>query len=70
MKRSLTDRQRRIAQLVAIGCTDREIATTLSISQGTVKGHLEAIMRVLDLPRGRGRRRMLITLHIARSLPP
>jgi two-component system nitrate/nitrite response regulator NarL len=45
----LSDRQREIISLVADGLTNREIASTLIITQNTVKVHLRNIMDKLDL---------------------
>jgi DNA-binding CsgD family transcriptional regulator len=43
----LTPRQREAADLVARGCTDREIARILAISFGTVRAHLTSAMAKL-----------------------
>lgn len=45
----LTERQREIAQLVAAGLSNKEIAEHLVIAVRTVEGHLEAIRERLDL---------------------
>lgn len=51
-KRQLLDgRQLEVAQLVALGLADKEIAHFLDISQGTVKGYVSAVLRVLGLYR-------------------
>ena len=44
----LTPRELAVAELVARGMTNREIAATLVISVRTVQGHLEHILRKLD----------------------
>ena len=46
---SLTRRERQIAELVAEGLTNREIASRLVISYRTVQGHVEHILTKLDL---------------------
>lgn len=46
---ALTRREREIAQLLAAGLTNREIAEKLTISVGTVGIHVEHILRKLDL---------------------
>jgi DNA-binding NarL/FixJ family response regulator len=46
---SLSDRQREIISLVADGMTNREIASTLIITESTVKVHLRNILDKLDL---------------------
>lgn len=47
----LDGRQLEVAQLVALGLADKEIAHHLKVSQGTVKGHVSALLRVLGLYR-------------------
>ncbi len=48
---ALEGRQLQVAQLVALGLADKEIAHYLTISQGTVKGHVSTILRLLGLYR-------------------
>jgi len=43
----LTPREREIAWLIAAGASNRDIATRLLVSEGTVKAHLTAIFRKL-----------------------
>jgi non-specific serine/threonine protein kinase len=43
----LTARQREVAALVAEGLSNAEIAERLVLTQGTVAGHVEQIMRAL-----------------------
>jgi DNA-binding NarL/FixJ family response regulator len=45
----LTERQRDVAELVAQGLTNEEIAGRLFLSPATVKSHLAAVMRRLDV---------------------
>jgi DNA-binding NarL/FixJ family response regulator len=45
----LTERQREVAQLVAQGLSNDEIAGRLFLSPATVKSHLTAVMRRLDV---------------------
>jgi DNA-binding NarL/FixJ family response regulator len=45
----LTARQRQIAELLAIGKSNKEIARALSIEEGTVKIHVKAILRALGV---------------------
>jgi DNA-binding NarL/FixJ family response regulator len=45
----LTDRQREVAELVAQGLSNEEIAGRLFLSLATVKSHLTAVMRRLDV---------------------
>ena len=45
----LTRREREVAALVAQGWTDRQIAETLVITEGTVGVHLSNILTKLDL---------------------
>ena len=46
----LTDRQREILAQLSCGCTNAQIALALDISVGTVRKHVEHILRRLDLP--------------------
>lgn len=55
----LTDRQRAVALLVAEGLTNAEIAARLYLSQATVKTHLTAVLRRLNI-HGRTRLAVLI----------
>jgi hypothetical protein len=41
--------QREVLKLLAAGETNKEISRTLNISTGTVKAHLEALFRRLDV---------------------
>lgn len=43
----MTDRRLRVLELVFIGKTNAEIAQLLSISDLTVKNHIQAILRLL-----------------------
>lgn len=47
--RQLTDREQEVAQAVAVGASNREIATTLQISERTVKAHVSAILDKLQI---------------------
>lgn len=46
--RGFSDRERQVLCLMAAGRTNREIALNLHLSERTVKGHVEAVMRKLD----------------------
>ena len=46
---SLSERQREVVSLVVNGMTNREIASTLIITENTVKVHLRNILDKLDL---------------------
>lgn len=46
---SLSDRERVVARQVARGATNREIARSLFITEGTVKNHVSAVLRKLDV---------------------
>lgn len=48
---NLTAGQHRVANLIACGLTDRQIARALAISQGTVNQHCKVIYSRLELPR-------------------
>ena len=56
----LTDRQRDVAELVAEGMSNEEIAGRLFLSLATVKSHLTASMRRLDV---RSRTELAILVH-------
>jgi DNA-binding CsgD family transcriptional regulator/tetratricopeptide (TPR) repeat protein len=49
--RSLTDREREVAELVRRGHTNREIATTIFVSEKTVERHLSRIFAKLGVSR-------------------
>ncbi|MHB1298178.1 MAG: helix-turn-helix transcriptional regulator [Gemmatimonadaceae bacterium] len=49
-KLDLTPRQATIVSLIADGMTNREIADRLGISLHTVRRHVEALLRRLDVP--------------------
>ncbi|MCK2244305.1 helix-turn-helix transcriptional regulator [Crossiella sp. S99.2] len=46
---ALTDRESRVAALAAHGCTNRDIATRLGLTERTVEGHLSATYRKLGI---------------------
>jgi predicted ATPase/DNA-binding SARP family transcriptional activator/DNA-binding CsgD family transcriptional regulator len=46
----LTGRQQEVANLVARGLTNRQIASELTISENTVANHVASIVRKLDVP--------------------
>ncbi len=48
---ALEGRQLQVAQLEALGLADKKIAHYLTISQGTAKGHVSTILRLLGLYR-------------------
>jgi DNA-binding NarL/FixJ family response regulator len=47
----LTEREHEVADLVAKGCTNKEIATQLQIAPGTVKSHVHNVIRKLGVAR-------------------
>jgi DNA-binding NarL/FixJ family response regulator len=46
---SLTGRERDVLQLIAMGQSNREIATTLHLSEGTVKGYVSTLLSKLNV---------------------
>jgi DNA-binding NarL/FixJ family response regulator len=46
---SLTEREREVLRLIAAGQSNKEIAATLHLTEGTVKGYVSAILDKLDL---------------------
>ena len=47
---SLTERETEVLRLLAKGCSNKEIAQTLSIGEKTVKTHVSNILSKLDVP--------------------
>ena len=58
----MTKRERDVAELVAEGLTDKEIARELGISENTVGAHVAHIAKRLDITSGNTRVR--ITRHV------
>jgi DNA-binding NarL/FixJ family response regulator len=50
-KNGLSDRETEVLRLVAEGCSNKEIAHTLFLSEGTVKAHISHIMNKLGVDR-------------------
>jgi DNA-binding NarL/FixJ family response regulator len=61
----LTARQQAVAELVAEGLTNAEIAARLEVSRATVKGHITVALRRLGL-----RDRTQLAIHVHRSAGP
>jgi DNA-binding NarL/FixJ family response regulator len=47
---ALTPRQRQVLDLIVAGQSNKEIARSLSLGEGTVKIHVTAVLRVLGVP--------------------
>jgi DNA-binding NarL/FixJ family response regulator len=60
----LTDREREVMELISRGCTNREVATELFISEYTVKRHVHNIMVKLG---ERTRQAAIVAYHEARG---
>jgi ATP/maltotriose-dependent transcriptional regulator MalT len=50
---TLTDRQRQVVELIAMGCSNEEIGGRLGISGRTVKAHCDVLRQKLDVTRRR-----------------
>ena len=50
---SLTARQRQVVELIALGCSNEEVAERLGISARTVKAHCDVLRQKLGVPRRR-----------------
>ncbi len=46
---NMTPRQRDVLALIACGCSNKEIALKLKLTEGTVKLHVTALLKVLDV---------------------
>ncbi len=46
---NLTDREREVLRSIAIGASNREIAQTLHLSEGTVRNHISHVLTKLDV---------------------
>jgi ATP/maltotriose-dependent transcriptional regulator MalT len=49
----LTERQRQVVELIALGCSNDEVAARLGISARTVKAHCDVLRQKLGVPRRR-----------------
>ena len=45
--RPLTERQKAVLRLIALGCSNRRIAEELTVSENTVKQHINGVLRAL-----------------------
>ena len=45
----LTPRERQVMELLAVGKSSKEIATTLAVSARTVEGHRRNVLRKMDV---------------------
>ena len=52
-EQKFTPRQRQVVQLIALGCSNAEIATRLGISPRTAKAHSDALRMKLGVSRRR-----------------
>ncbi len=51
LKKVLTPREKEVLSILSTGCTNKEIAQTLFISEKTVKSHLDSIFKKLNVSR-------------------
>jgi ATP/maltotriose-dependent transcriptional regulator MalT len=49
----LTERQRQVVELIALGCSNDEVAARLGISSRTAKAHSDVLRQKLGVPRRR-----------------
>jgi LuxR family maltose regulon positive regulatory protein len=49
----LTERQRQVVQLIALGCSNEELAARLGITARTAKAHCDVLRQKLGVPRRR-----------------
>jgi ATP/maltotriose-dependent transcriptional regulator MalT len=49
----ITERQRQVVALIAVGCSNEEVAKRLEISPRTAKAHSDALRQKLGVPRRR-----------------
>ena len=64
----LTGREREVASLMAEGCSNRAIGSSLSLSEKTVEAHVRGIFTKLDLlPAPDDNRRVLAVVAFLRS---
>jgi len=50
---SLTQRQREVVELIALGCSNEEVGQRLGISPRTAKAHCDVLRQKLGVPRRR-----------------
>ena len=48
---SLTQRQREVVELIALGCSNEEVGQRLGISTRTAKAHCDVLRQKLGVPR-------------------
>ena len=49
----LTERQRQVVELIALGCSNEEVGERLGISARTAKAHCDVLRQKLGVPRRR-----------------
>jgi LuxR family transcriptional regulator, maltose regulon positive regulatory protein len=50
---ALTERQRQVVELIALGCSNEEVGERLGISARTAKAHCDVLRQKLGVPRRR-----------------
>jgi two-component system, NarL family, nitrate/nitrite response regulator NarP len=65
--KTLTDREREVLELIALGMTNKEIANKLTITANTVKRHLKSLFTKLNVNTRSAASARAITLHVLKD---
>jgi len=67
LARGLTSREQQVAKLVRVGLSNKDIAKTLGLTEGSIKQHVHVIFRKLGIKRRMGLRDFPESLFIKRN---